>query len=134
MTFRGAPLDGAEGSLITTAVHSVLGTRWVYDGPADPVWAGQVLDLVRTGGVSGHGTGPGAGPAEARGRLLGEPGMLTRDTAVIDLKRVVICGEVAPDPGILGLVSGSWYPGGPGAEVATGCLAVVRKRARQAGP
>ena len=129
MTFRGAPLDGAEGSLITTAEHSVLGTRWIYDGTADPVWAGQVLDLVRTGGVSGHGTGPGVGPAEARGRLLGRPGMLTRDTAAIDLMRVVIGGEVAPDPGILGLVSGSWYPDGPGAEAATGCLAVVRKRA-----
>lgn len=37
MTYRGAPLDGAEAALIGTAEHGVLGTRWIYDGTADPV-------------------------------------------------------------------------------------------------
>ena len=127
MTYRDAPLDSAERSLITTAEHSVLGTRWIYDGPADPVWVEQLLDLVRTGGISEHGTRQGVGPAEARGRALGRPGLLTRDTATIDLKRAVIPGDLAPDRGIIGLVSGSWYPHGPDADLATGCLAVVRE-------
>src|SRR5699024_9987764 len=31
MTYRAAPLDGAEDYLITRTQHSVLGERWVYD-------------------------------------------------------------------------------------------------------
>src|ERR1700754_199567 len=31
MTYRGAPLDDGELTLIGTTEHSVLGTRWVYD-------------------------------------------------------------------------------------------------------
>jgi hypothetical protein len=38
MTYRDAPLAGADDFLIGTADHSVLGRRWVYDGCADPVW------------------------------------------------------------------------------------------------
>ena len=37
MSYRGAPLEGAEEHLIGTTEHSVLGKRWVYDGCADPV-------------------------------------------------------------------------------------------------
>ena len=37
LTYRAAPLDSAEGHLITTMEHSVLGKRWVYDGQGDPV-------------------------------------------------------------------------------------------------
>lgn len=37
VTYRGAPLDGAEAHLITTMQHSVLGPRWVYDAAGDPV-------------------------------------------------------------------------------------------------
>ena len=37
VTYRGAPLDGAEAHLIATMQHSVLGRRWVYDAAADPV-------------------------------------------------------------------------------------------------
>ena len=45
LTYRAAPLDGAEDWLITTLEHSALGTRWVYDGCGDPVY---VSELVRT--------------------------------------------------------------------------------------
>ncbi|HST64162.1 MAG TPA: hypothetical protein VLM05_03145, partial [Mycobacteriales bacterium] len=37
LTYRGAPLDGAEDALVCTMDHSVLGPRWIYDGCADPV-------------------------------------------------------------------------------------------------
>lgn len=43
LTYRGAPLAGAEHALLGTMEHSVLGTRWVYDGCADPVWVTAVL-------------------------------------------------------------------------------------------
>jgi hypothetical protein len=37
VSYRGAPLEGAEPYLIGTVEHSVLGQRWVYDAMADPV-------------------------------------------------------------------------------------------------
>jgi hypothetical protein len=49
LTYRGAPLDGAEEWLVGTMEHSVLGTRWVYDGPGDPVYRAEVARVVREG-------------------------------------------------------------------------------------
>ena len=51
VTYRGAPLEGAEQFLIGTTDHSVLGRRWVYDGCADPVWAATLATAVLTGGT-----------------------------------------------------------------------------------
>jgi hypothetical protein len=50
LTYRGAPLGGAEAHLIGTTDHSVLGQRWVYDGCGDPVWASTLVDTITTGG------------------------------------------------------------------------------------
>ncbi|AZM56456.1 1,4-alpha-glucan branching protein [Streptomyces sp. WAC 01529] len=46
LTYRGAPLDGAEHALVGTMEHGVLGPRWAYDGCHDPVLAAQLLALV----------------------------------------------------------------------------------------
>ncbi|MBB0244925.1 hypothetical protein FNQ90_12610 [Streptomyces alkaliphilus] len=37
MTYRGAPLEGAEEFPLGTTEHSVLGRRWVYDACGGPV-------------------------------------------------------------------------------------------------
>jgi hypothetical protein len=50
VTYRAAPLPGAEASLLGTLEHSVLGTRYVYDACADPVFVATVLDTIRSGG------------------------------------------------------------------------------------
>jgi hypothetical protein len=50
LTYRGAPLEGADAHLITTMEHSVLGKRWIYDGCGDPVWAAVTALAVLTGG------------------------------------------------------------------------------------
>jgi Maltokinase N-terminal cap domain len=47
MTYRGAPLTG--GVLIGELDHSVLGHRWVYDGPSDPVY----VDVIQRAIVDG---------------------------------------------------------------------------------
>jgi hypothetical protein len=73
MTYRGAPARSGEpaaAALIATAEHSVLGTRWIYDGEADPVWGSELRHLVRVNGVSEPSSKRGVGPAEARGHLL----------------------------------------------------------------
>ena len=49
LTYRAAPLAGAEQHLIGTSDHSVLGQRWVYDGCGDPVWAATLVAAVATG-------------------------------------------------------------------------------------
>ncbi|MDT0400314.1 maltokinase N-terminal cap-like domain-containing protein [Streptomyces edwardsiae] len=46
VTYRGAPLDGAEHALIGTSEHGVLGRRWVYDGCHDPVAVAELAALV----------------------------------------------------------------------------------------
>lgn len=52
VTYRGEPLENAGPHLITEMDHSVLGTRWVYDGAADPVFLGELERAIRTGGTN----------------------------------------------------------------------------------
>ncbi|MFE3585029.1 maltokinase N-terminal cap-like domain-containing protein [Streptomyces vinaceus] len=47
LTYRGAPLEGAEDALIGTSEHGVLGRRWIYDGTHDPVLVERLYALVR---------------------------------------------------------------------------------------
>jgi hypothetical protein len=49
MTYRNAALPGKDEFLLGTSEHSVLGTRWVYDGCADPVWAATLATAIFTG-------------------------------------------------------------------------------------
>ncbi|QPP08597.1 1,4-alpha-glucan branching protein [Streptomyces bathyalis] len=46
LTYRSAPLDGADHALIGTMEHGVLGQRWAYDGCHDPVMTAQLLALI----------------------------------------------------------------------------------------
>ncbi|MFE6845443.1 1,4-alpha-glucan branching protein [Streptomyces sp. NPDC057686] len=46
LTYRGAPLDGAEHALVGTSEHGVLGRRWIYDGTHDPVLVDRLYALV----------------------------------------------------------------------------------------
>ncbi|MCW2602637.1 MAG: hypothetical protein JWN61_772 [Pseudonocardiales bacterium] len=50
VTYRSAPLAGAEDGLIGTMEHSVLGTRYVYDGPTDPIYVQALTTTILTGG------------------------------------------------------------------------------------
>ncbi|MEO3788242.1 1,4-alpha-glucan branching protein [Actinocorallia sp. B10E7] len=47
LTYRGAPLDGAEHALVGTMEHGVLGRRWAYDGCHDPVMVAQLQALIQ---------------------------------------------------------------------------------------
>ncbi|MEU8992539.1 1,4-alpha-glucan branching protein [Streptomyces sp. NPDC048558] len=46
LSYRGAPLDGADHALVGTMEHGVLGQRWAYDGCHDPVLVDQLLALI----------------------------------------------------------------------------------------
>jgi hypothetical protein len=47
MTYRAAPLDGAGDALIGKSEHGVLGLRYIYDGPRDPVLVAQLVALIQ---------------------------------------------------------------------------------------
>ena len=49
LTYRDEPLEGADDSLITEMQHSVLGTRWVYDGLRDPRLVVMLAAVAMTG-------------------------------------------------------------------------------------
>ncbi|MEU7168219.1 1,4-alpha-glucan branching protein [Streptomyces morookaense] len=46
LTYRGAPLEGAEDALVGMMDHGVLGRRWAYDGCHDSVLVAELLALV----------------------------------------------------------------------------------------
>ncbi len=49
LTYRAAPLDGADDWFITTMDHSVLGRRWVYHGAGDDVYVAELVRTIATG-------------------------------------------------------------------------------------
>jgi hypothetical protein len=62
LTYRDEPLDGAGDAFITEMRHSVLGTRWVYDGLRDPRF------VIMLAGVAMTGQGEALGMAVYEGR------------------------------------------------------------------
>lgn len=50
VTYRGRARHGAGSNLVTEMEHSVLGRRWVYDGPHDPVFVAALARAVLGGG------------------------------------------------------------------------------------
>src|SRR4051794_20682513 len=53
LTYRAEPLELGAGPVgpVATMQHSVLGTRWVYDGARDPVYVAALATTVLTGGT-----------------------------------------------------------------------------------
>ncbi|WP_305786977.1 CG0192-related protein [Symbioplanes lichenis] len=125
LTYRGAPLEGAEEWLVGTTEHSVLGTRWVYDAAGDPVYAAQLAAIIRAAGhqaveefeIDGERvpretdtklTGSGAdvaAPTAVTGVEDGEPTVITTDTVTISLNRVP---TTAVDPADAGVLTACW--------------------------
>jgi Maltokinase N-terminal cap domain len=50
LTYRDAPLPGADEWLIATTEHSVLGTRWIYNACGDPVYVQELVRAILAGG------------------------------------------------------------------------------------
>jgi hypothetical protein len=114
MTYRGAPRAGAEGRLIGTAEHGVLGSRWVYDGEHDPVLQTQLAALLR-------------GEIMAQAQLQSntpDPTVLVRpvdDPARVHLNRLLREDADAPRAG--GYVSATWRR--PDGSTARGIVATA---------
>ncbi|MBB2948697.1 hypothetical protein FB565_008480 [Actinoplanes lutulentus] len=125
LTYRGAPLDGAEEHLIGVTEHSVLGKRWVYDGTGDPVYVATLVEVIRSAGseaveeIESDGarvtrevdltlTGSGAEVAPATaitGHADGDPTVIATDALTLNVNRVPL---IAVDPADRGVLSGCW--------------------------
>lgn len=120
LTYRAAPLPGAEHALVGTMEHGVLGPRWAYDGIHDPVLHTELLALFegRTQAmaqsisdtpdheVTHSYTGPAlsAGPAEVTEDQHGTA-LALADGTVLRLHRRP--QPTAPE-GASGQVTGAW--------------------------
>jgi len=51
LTYRNEQRPGSREGFIGNLEHSVLGTRWVYDATADPVYLGELARAILTGGT-----------------------------------------------------------------------------------
>ncbi|MER7484957.1 1,4-alpha-glucan branching protein [Streptomyces sp. NPDC126497] len=127
LTYRGAPLDGAEHALVGTTEHGVLGKRWVYDGCHDPVAVAELAALVE-GRVRAQAQSVSDTPDEEVTRACaGETPVPAEFTSVEDTPehtelsapdgttlRVLRTLRPAPDdsplpgPGAAGHVAGAW--------------------------
>ncbi|MFC4147193.1 hypothetical protein ACFO0M_13130 [Micromonospora mangrovi] len=108
LTYRGAPLAGADGWLVGTTHHSVLGERWVYDGCGDPVYVAALAEAILAGTgqsaeffeVDGErryrepsmtvtGTGGGGAPAVGAPRRVvdADPALILTDTVELVVRR-----------------------------------------------
>ncbi|CAI9412152.1 CG0192-related protein [Nocardioides sp. T2.26MG-1] len=118
LTYRAAPLEGAEEHLVGTLEHSALGTRWVYDAEGDPVWHATATATVLAGGSGAAEYFEVDGVRETREPLVAVRGS---GGAVEDPEAVVVhrVGE-APDGDAT--LTGRWEGG-------EGVLVVVRSAA-----
>ena len=77
LTYRGAPLEGADEWLVGTTQHSTLGARWVYDGTGDVVYAEALAQALLTG------SGQAQEFVEEDGHLVPRPPSMTVTTSLI---------------------------------------------------
>lgn len=114
MTYRGAPLEGADDALIGTSEHGVLGTRWIYDGERDPVLQAQLAALLR---------GEVVPQAQTKSNTP-DPTVLIRpaqSATSVHLERLLHEGDARPGNG--GYVSATWRR--PDGSVVRGIVATA---------
>ncbi|MFD3694775.1 1,4-alpha-glucan branching protein [Streptomyces sp. NPDC058646] len=127
VTYRGAPLKGAEEGLIGTSEHGVLGRRWIYDGAHDPVLVEQLLALMagRTTAQDQNASDAPDPTVEVRTEGEGVPEDLTGPGEVADTAgaTVVTVGRASGAGPVLRLTVTRVL--GPGAAAADGLLGQV---------
>jgi hypothetical protein len=82
LSYRSAPLDGADQWLIGTTEHSELGRRWVYDACGDPVYAAELARVIHTGGTQAEEFFEVDGRRETRAPAMTVSGSGTADAPV----------------------------------------------------
>ncbi|MDG9712910.1 maltokinase N-terminal cap-like domain-containing protein [Streptomyces sp. DH10] len=141
LTYRGAPLAGAEHALVGTMEHGVLGRRWAYDGCHDPVLLDRLAALIEGRAQAQDQNISDVPDREVVASHTGEGPILTDFVTTDDqdgtqlttphgttlrLHRVLRPapdGPLPPSPGVTGQVTGSWQL--PDGTRARGVFAVL---------
>jgi hypothetical protein len=133
LSYRAAPLPEGDQALLGTMEHSVLGTRWMYDGCADPVFAATLATTVLTGGHQAELVLDSGGTREPTVTVVGSgsegtpvPAIGTvgcRDDGPVSVVRagaleLVVVRGVGRGPALDQTLTGSW-PGGTGVLAGT---------------
>jgi hypothetical protein len=133
LTYRAAPLAGADERLLGTSEHSVLGKRWIYDGTGDPVYAatlasailgntGQAEQFTQVDGrleprepgmdITSNATGGAAVPAAGAVQRVvdGDPTLIVTDTVELTVVRRLDTGT-GTGTELTGVVLTGTWPG-----------------------
>jgi 1,4-alpha-glucan branching enzyme len=100
LTYREAPLEGADRALVGTMEHSVLGTRWVYDAPHDPVYARALLETILSSADAEDAEASVGSNEIARGHATGRLGGTVASSSVLSGEQSntsIICQMQAAD-------------------------------------
>lgn len=84
VTYRAEALEGAEEWFVGTLEHSALGTRWVYNGCGDPIYAAELTRTILAGGT------------EVKLEVLTDDGIVERANTV-HVKGSGVAGSSVPD-------------------------------------
>ena len=102
LTYRAQALEGAEAGLVGMMEHSVLGSRWVYNGCVDPVFVGTMASAILTGGTQAELLIEIDGEMTTREPTVRVKGSGTPDTPVPDVAALAI----TYNPGWTVIISG----------------------------
>jgi hypothetical protein len=110
LTYRGAPLAGAEHHLLGTMEHSHLGRRWVYDGCGDPVYLATVAAVISTGGREAEEWVETDGAPVRRDPTVRVTGSGMPGTSVVGVDGLVVVRRIGPaeSPEGAGTLTGTW--------------------------
>ncbi|WP_028708417.1 CG0192-related protein [Propionicicella superfundia] len=106
-TWRAEPLEGAEEFLIGELEHSVLGHRYCYDAPGDPVYAAELFRVIHEGDTEAD-----LSRGEKNMTVAGS-GIVRVSNAAGEAVRLIriLDGEHVPAPPVLGTLTGAWSDG-----------------------
>jgi maltokinase len=103
LTYRSGPLEGADEALLGTMEHSVLGRRWVYDGPHDPVYVAGLVDTILRDQASDDAQASVGCNARATGTSTGQAEGSVTSAMVLrgeQSNTSIICRMNGPDGGL----------------------------------
>ncbi len=107
MTYRSEPLPDGDHFFIGEADHSVLGRRYFYDAPGDPVYVAELFRVIHEGDNEAD-----LSRGEKSMTVQGS-GIVRVSNAAGEALRVlrVVEDDVVPPPPILGILNGAWTEG-----------------------
>jgi hypothetical protein len=122
LTYRAAPLAGAEHALIGQAEHGVLGPRWVYDGALDPVLMTQLAALI-SGTAQAQAQSASHTPDPSVARHFAGPAVGTADLRIVRRLKPFGPESTSGRDGTRGYVEAGWQL--PDGTTVRGLLVVV---------